>query len=365
MFSVPAATPDEERDFAARYESGVEQTLPYIAPIVGGLVVLFALWDYWLDAAGARHSLLIRVGFVMIAALAFSKRLAPLSGTARAAFIYWMYSLAVVFATFRISDGLLYGLPGLLVGPFLAALLVHRVSTFIYIIGLPFLAFIGLGWQYAPRFEFVNGVLFHLLAFSIALLVLLQVRFLRWTAFSLERKMMQAARTDPLTGLHNRGFIDELGEREIERAIRHDRALAIAMLDIDHFKNVNDTYGHDVGDLVLRTLARIYRENLRAIDHVGRFGGEEFACILPEADADEAKACFERLRAIVESTSITTPMGDIHITISIGIALLNEERRSWDQLIKAADIALYEAKNKGRNRVVLGGDSQAQSSVFA
>jgi diguanylate cyclase (GGDEF)-like protein len=136
-------------------------------------------------------------------------------------------------------------------------------------------------------------------------------------------------------------------------AARHGRALALAMLDIDHFKEVNDTYGHDIGDKVLKRLTDTCSQNLRLIDHFGRIGGEEFVCIFPETDEAQAMLCAERLRQSVEAIKIDMPDGPLRFTVSIGVATLNTHHPDLDALLKDADRALYRAKRGGRNRVVL------------
>ena len=352
LFILPSSCPYTEREFAARYEAGLQQTLPYLASGAVLLVLLFGLWDYWIDPAGARLSVPVRLACAALAALAIWPDLLRWSASRRASFIHWTCSAAVLFATFTLDGALTFGLPGLVVGPFLVSLVVPRVSVFIFVVGLPYLAFAALAWQLGTTLEFFNGLVFHTLAVVVALMVLLHVRFLRWREFLLERSLTEIAHHDPLTGLVNRGQLTVLGERELARAMRHRRPLAIALLDVDHFKHVNDTYGHDGGDLVLKALAQQCLSDVRAVDHVGRLGGEEFVCILPDTAPEDAALCAERLRRNVEAMEIVTPGGVVHITISIGIANYREGCPGWEALIKEADMAMYAAKHQGRNRVV-------------
>jgi diguanylate cyclase (GGDEF)-like protein len=125
------------------------------------------------------------------------------------------------------------------------------------------------------------------------------------------------------------------------------------MLDVDHFKRVNDSYGHETGDRVLRVLADSCRACLRQQDVIGRYGGEEFVAFLPETPADLALDAAERLRHAVETLTVDSPQGPVKVTVSIGIATYNRATTSISALINAADRALYEAKQKGRNRVVV------------
>lgn len=167
------------------------------------------------------------------------------------------------------------------------------------------------------------------------------------------------ARTDALTGIANRrAFFDVLGI-EFRRSRRYGRQLSVLMLDLDHFKAVNDEWGHPFGDHVLRQTADVIAANVRESDLLGRYGGEEFALALPETGEEHALAVGEKLRAAVEAHEFRTPtvppsgQPPVHLTVSIGVASLPvEEDQDEVELIGRADRALYEAKRTGRNRVV-------------
>ncbi|MDD5175566.1 MAG: diguanylate cyclase [Sterolibacterium sp.] len=167
-----------------------------------------------------------------------------------------------------------------------------------------------------------------------------------------EAELREMATTDFLTGLANRRhFIDKMID-ELARLQRLDTPYAaVLMLDLDHFKHINDTHGHAVGDAMLRHFATLMRGELRRIDTVGRVGGEEFAIILPGASSDEAKIFAERLRQKVETTPLTQDGQVIPITVSIGIAVMKATDASADTPLTRADEALYRAKENGRNRV--------------
>jgi diguanylate cyclase (GGDEF)-like protein len=158
------------------------------------------------------------------------------------------------------------------------------------------------------------------------------------------------ALTDELTGCFNRRSFEMQLERDLQMAARLRLPLTLILLDIDNFKNVNDTYGHDAGDQVLRVLANNLREELRGVDTAARYGGEEFAIILPQADSEGALLVAERLRANVEGMVIPQ-VGQI--TVSLGVATFPLNASSRDTLVVTADRALYEAKNSGRNRVCM------------
>ncbi|HEX2667150.1 MAG TPA: two-component regulator propeller domain-containing protein [Gammaproteobacteria bacterium] len=167
------------------------------------------------------------------------------------------------------------------------------------------------------------------------------------------RDLERLATTDGLTRLAIRRSFLQRAEAEFDRSRRYQRELSVLMLDVDHFKRVNDSYGHETGDKVLRVLADSCRACLRQQDVIGRYGGEEFVAFLPETAADLALDAAERLRHAVETLTVDSPQGPVKITVSIGIATYNRATTSISALINAADRALYEAKQKGRNRVVV------------
>jgi diguanylate cyclase (GGDEF)-like protein/PAS domain S-box-containing protein len=170
----------------------------------------------------------------------------------------------------------------------------------------------------------------------------------RYAHEELERR----AYTDDLTGLANRRYFLEQAESELTRTLRYDRELSILMIDLDHFKLVNDTYGHKVGDLVLQRLSELCRATLRDVDIVGRIGGEEFAVLLPETGSEQAMEAAERLRAALAAAHVTLNGGlPLRSTASFGVTTLREKDTNIDTLLNQADQALYRAKNEGRNRV--------------
>jgi two-component system cell cycle response regulator len=172
---------------------------------------------------------------------------------------------------------------------------------------------------------------------------------------TLESKARQAA-SDALTGLSNRRTFDRRLNAEFKRARRFSEPISVLLIDADHFKQVNDQYGHHVGDEVLRRLAATLRENLpREYDLIARIGGEEFAALLPHTSRDDAAVVAERLRSAIESSSIQTAAGKLNVTISVGVgSLLNRastEPQTTLDVLDEADRALYESKRLGRNRV--------------
>jgi diguanylate cyclase (GGDEF)-like protein len=166
------------------------------------------------------------------------------------------------------------------------------------------------------------------------------------------KQMVTMATTDGLTGLLNHRTFQERLADLLGRAERHGLKLALILTDIDHFKKVNDTYGHPVGDEVIRRVARVLESSVRKIDIVARYGGEELAVIIEGADAAGAAQLAERIRLDVAKQSIPSDKGPFSITLSLGIASVPEDATDKQTLIERADQALYRAKHTGRNRSV-------------
>jgi diguanylate cyclase (GGDEF)-like protein/PAS domain S-box-containing protein len=169
-------------------------------------------------------------------------------------------------------------------------------------------------------------------------------------------EVQQLAVTDSLTGLNNRRHLFVLAEHEFERAQRYANPLAIMMLDLDFFKRVNDTYGHAIGDHVLCMVAERCAGNLREVDILGRYGGEEFVVLLPETNLASASIVAERLCRLIGDEPIKTEKGPVSVTVSLGVAPLDDACESFDALLERADQALYAAKENGRNQVAVWGE---------
>jgi two-component system cell cycle response regulator len=163
---------------------------------------------------------------------------------------------------------------------------------------------------------------------------------------------IEMAVTDGLTGLHNRRYLDSHLETLFERAVARRRPLSLMITDLDRFKSVNDTYGHDGGDEVLREFARRLRKNVRGIDLACRFGGEEFVVVMPDTEAAIAEKVAERVRAEIAELPFVVNGMNVAVTVSVGVSSLKRGVDSVTDLLKRADVALYEAKSGGRNRVV-------------
>ncbi len=173
----------------------------------------------------------------------------------------------------------------------------------------------------------------------------------------LESKMLnevlrESSLRDPLTGLHNRKYLEEYAQKATQQAIRTKTDYAVLMIDVDFFKMVNDTYGHDVGDLVIKGIAEILKESVRDSDLVVRFGGEEFLALLYGASREGARKVAEKIKDKFSQKSFSAGKEQFKKTLSIGVSMFPQDADAIWKAIKFADIALYKAKNTGRNRVV-------------
>ncbi len=166
-----------------------------------------------------------------------------------------------------------------------------------------------------------------------------------------QEKLRQLAITDGLTNVFNHRYFMEMGRREFVRVKRYGRQLSLIIMDLDHFKRTNDTFGHNIGDQVLQAVAQISLKSFRKVDIFARIGGEEFAALLPETGMEQAWMAAERLRRTVSRTVLRTKSGDLRLTLSLGVAAVTDETKDFEHLLRMADAALYVAKGNGRDRV--------------
>ena len=196
-------------------------------------------------------------------------------------------------------------------------------------------------------------------------LVILLLSHILITNLRHRRQLMRLAREDNLTGMPNRGRTAELATAALEAAAAQGRPLTVAIIDLDHFKSINDRCGHAAGDYVLKEFARVSRPSLRAGDILGRWGGEEFLLILPDTTLDAALASVERLRVLALAIQVTSSSAEdpVRVTFSAGLATTAEGARSLDEIIARADAALYEAKNEGRDLVRIDRESYQSATT--
>lgn len=232
-----------------------------------------------------------------------------------------------------------------------------RESLLQSVLNLGLFAFFEIhGWTPHPAMLSLGPETVHVLRVAMVISCVLIVAFLmmqaEYSALKKEAELQRMASTDSLTQLPNLRAFRQNYSREVARARREDSPLIVGMLDVDYFKRINDAYGHPVGDHVLRLLAQVLSEQLRASDLVARVGGEEFALLMPQTELEQAQLICERLRITVSRHRFGTVSQPLAISISIGLARL-EASDDEERVLRAADKALYQAKNEGRNRVVL------------
>jgi diguanylate cyclase (GGDEF)-like protein len=262
--------------------------------------------------------------------------------------------VASMVAALMLDRGYGFGVAGvvaiILTGPYIATdsrdLMVTNALLLAAVGGVVYSASLG-------QFDAIGTIVFALLAALVSTLLGRVLETSNRRAFALELEMHRDARTDALTGLENRRSMQERGLLDLKRSQRIAAPVSLILCDVDHFKRVNDRFGHEAGDAALRTVARTLRAALRETDLLGRWGGEEFIALLVETDAQTAREIAERMRAAVASIGFDTLSEGM--TISVGVATLSDIDdipRAWEALLTDADRHLYRAKREGRNRVV-------------
>jgi diguanylate cyclase (GGDEF)-like protein len=349
------------RLFERRCERYLRRLLPGFCAVFGICVLADGIWSYLALDWQTPASLVLRLTLVAIASFAYWMPRAGPPPAGRTAFVYAVHAAALATTARPLADGLLHAMPVLFVWMIAVGLVEPRPGSCLRILAPASLLYAALG-----ALMFPSGAALAVLAGCVAAPALaialgsgtLRLRREIWLR---ERQLLHACRYDNLSGALSRGYLTELAQHDLSLAKRHVRPLGVAMLDLDHFKNVNDSYGHAVGDAVIRALTATCMKTLRTTDYVGRIGGEEFVCVLPEAGAEEACACAERVREAFADLAIPGAPHELRCTVSIGIAVFHGEG-DWDALLREADAALYEAKTGGRNRVVLAEHREAAAS---
>lgn len=236
---------------------------------------------------------------------------------------------------------------------------------FMFILGYVLYAFL----RTPDSFTSISTLIVPGIFFSGAVFVFLVCSLSLKTALDLQRiyVLEQENITDPLTGLFNRRYLDRRIVEEFQRAMRFEQPFSVFLLDIDHFKIVNDTYGHQIGDMVLKKLSHLITESVREVDVAIRYGGEEIMVILPNTRIENAFELAERLRRQIEETIMVAAdprkgQPVIYLTVSIGVSeyLFSDGWDNAQKVLQRADIALYQAKGQGRNRVVISEEKDDQ-----
>lgn len=353
FLNLSALPSQDDAEFQAQHDAYLVQLLPWLGPAFGMGVLLFSVWDYLIDPAHAVLTMFFRAVCVLAGAPAYLPLTLRWKPNWRFAYLFLTHAGAILVAEYLLTGGMLYGLAGVTSCVLAVSVIAIRFSSLAMMLAPTSVLFLVLSGLTLTQKQFLNNLMLYVFSVLLTILIMLTVRRSRHQAFLLEKKLLHASRHDSLTGACNRGYLVDLGEREVTLAKRYGRPLALIMIDIDHFKQVNDTYGHEVGDRVIKTLVEVCQSNLRSIDHFGRIGGEEFVCILPETEHAEAWACAERMRKSVEAVRMDTRRGSLHFTVSMGIAVLTPSDQDLTSLLRGADDALYRAKRDGRNRVTL------------
>jgi diguanylate cyclase (GGDEF)-like protein len=365
MSMQPAITtfpPEQEARFQAQRREALAVINASTYWMVAVLVLAFSAWDWFVDPHNWLTALWWRLAGagVIIASGLTQRQLGSAKWAPMLAKIRFAASIIAVTAALAVvNEGFVVGLAGLVAvffaGPYIA---IDR-RDYLKLNVVPFLVVAGVMWAKGlERFTVINAWCFLGLSLLVGLLLVRVFEAANRRAFALEEALSREARTDALTGIVNRRALDERGLLELRRSARNGRAVSVILLDIDHFKRINDDYGHTIGDRVIQAVAHNLSTTLRAADCIGRWGGEEFLVILPETAADEAVHLAERMRdAIAIVPVLKLPL--IKTTISLGLASTvtsGEVEEVWSELVKAADGALHRAKEAGRNRVETAGE---------
>jgi diguanylate cyclase (GGDEF)-like protein len=346
------------RLFERRCERYLRRLLPGFCAVFGISVLADGMWSYLALSAQTPASLVLRLTLVAIASFAYRMPRAGPPPVERIAFVYAVHAVALAVAARPLADNLIHAMPALFVWMIAAGLVEPRPGPCLRILAPTALLYAALGALMLPSAVTLSIWAGCVAAPALAIALGSGTLRLRQEIWLRERELLHACRYDSLSGALSRAYLTELAQHDLSLAKRHGRSLGVAMLDIDHFKGVNDTYGHSVGDAVIRALTSTCMTTLRATDYVGRLGGEEFACVFPEAGEEEALGCAERVRQAFAGLEIPGAPPELRCTVSIGIAVYRDER-DWETLLREADRALYGAKAAGRNRVVLAEPRQA------
>ena len=318
-------------------------------------LLAFAFWDWALDPSNFLACLLIRiVASAIMFGCAWRLTRDPDAPLEKLIVVMLTVSTTGIAGTQAlIEGGFAYGTAELILFPVVSSIAAARARDVVRLNMLPALGVTAILLLTGPwGFMQVNVLVFLMTGIFSAYVIALALERAARMGFLLELRLEAEARRDPLTGVPNRRRFEEQAEQEVERTRRFGRPLSVFIIDLDHFKHINDSLGHALGDEVLRAVAGLCRRSMRQTDLFARLGGEEFVALLPETNLKDATLLADRLRAQVSETPVLLKPDPRTITVSIGVAEYDPSNPSWQAMLDAADQALYEAKRQGRNRVV-------------
>jgi len=328
----------------------------------------FAAWDFAIDRERALFTLWVRglaAGFsLLLFALSYIEKLHKF--TLLLSYVSALGShLAQGIVLVSLEGGLIYGTTALTFFPLVLVVLAPTDRSTLSLGSLGFFVIPNLVMAFAQtdRFLWLNANVFLVTVCLLFYILGIITDQGRRQTFLLEKTLEQQATKDGLTGVANRRFFLELANREFLRSQRYHKHLSLLIIDIDHFKQINDNYGHPVGDQAIITLTELIGRVVRHSDIIGRVGGEEFAVLLTETDLMGLKCVAERIRAVVEEMELTIEGNSIKFTVSVGGVVSSADYKDIHHLIKTADDALYQAKRRGRNCVVIAKNGYDEQGV--
>lgn len=316
------------------------------------------IWDYITDPIGARHTIGLRLLFLLLLTYPFifrflkSRRIIEFVAVGSGL----MAAVILVEIMNRLQNGMAHGIPVFMYLLFLPlvmfqsfSLRVNLLSTALYAAAPQLLGFIGFAKNF-PHDQYIAVIWPAAIVLMLTHYIFAKNYRIR---YELQMALELASNTDSMTGVSNRRYFMPILQQEMQRGLRFNHPCSLMILDIDHFKAINDTHGHLTGDLVIRKVADICSSVARQLDVVARIGGEEFAVLIIDATLPNALGVAERIRATIAEARITSLAGiEFSFTVSIGVAEQPLEDVPEERLIHLADVALYQAKTAGRNCVV-------------
>lgn len=323
------------------------------------LVLVFNAWDWFIDPQHAAAAFWVRLGgaAAIVGTGLFQRRARRIEWAPAIAKLRLAISAGTIaWALALLDHGFLVGLSGLIIAVIGAAYsAIDRRDVLVLFLPPLLLTLAIMALAGVERFVFINATCFLALTLVVGWLLAAVLEQSYRRSYKLEQALLRESRVDSLTGVDNRRSLEEQARGALSLCQRQGQPLSVLMIDLDHFKAVNDLHGHLAGDKVLIAVASICRALMRESDRFGRWGGEEFLAILPDTSAAQARALAERIRAAIQVAQLDVEEAVVRITASVGVAggeVPADLAAHWTALIREADDAMYRAKAGGRNQVV-------------